>query len=163
MFCSNCGKKIKEDSNFCYKCGFEVGIKLPVLKNNKNIETEAFKNKLDKESRKNQAEINIISKERAEEYLDKLWVLFFFVFLGFIFFKFVNYTEEQETFIALSFIYIGLLAYFVYFSAKVLKEEKLSRWNAVWCILFAPISWIYLYPLITKPLKAVLKKPKIDV
>ncbi len=166
MFCANCGSKIEEDSKFCHHCGTNVGANLSTPQKTKKTEQISKSNTNTENARETmeeyQARTNIGSKEEAKKYLNQLRVLFWIVFLSMVVIRGLS-KSESELAVILLVPYTGLLIYFIIFSVKVLKAEKLSSANALWCILFAPISWLYLYPLMADPLKIILgeKQPPI--
>lgn len=166
MFCANCGSKIEESSKFCHHCGANIGAHLSTPKKSKKTEQISEINVNTDNTRETvieyQAKTNIKSKEEAKKYLNQLRVLFWIVFLSMVVIRGLGESESELA--AILFIpYIGLLIYFIIFSVKVLKAEKLSGANALWCIFFAPISWLYIYPLMADPLKIILgeKQPPI--
>lgn len=166
MFCANCGSKIEESSKFCHNCGTTVGAGLSIPKKSKKTEqvseTDINTNNERETVEEYKEKTNIKSKEEAKKYLNQLRVLFWIVFLSMVIIRGLGESESELAAI-LSIPYIGLLIYFVIFSVKVLKAEKLSGANALWCIFFAPISWLYIYPLMADPLKIILgeKQPPI--
>ncbi|MCU0680133.1 MAG: zinc-ribbon domain-containing protein [Planctomycetes bacterium] len=166
MFCANCGSKIEEGSKFCHHCGANVSVDLPIAKKSKkteqinkiNVNTDNTRETVEEY----QIRTNIKSKEEAKKYLNQLRALFWIVFLSMVVIRGLG--EVESELVAILFIpYIGLLIYFIIFSVKVLKAEKLSAVNALWCILFAPFSWLYVYPLMANPLKIIIgeKEPPI--
>lgn len=166
MFCANCGNKIEESSKFCHHCGTNVGADLSTPKKAKKTEQISKTNVNTDNTRETveeyQARTNIKSKEEAKKYLNQLRVLFWVVFLCMVVIRGLGESESELA--AILFIpYIGLLIYFIIFSVKVLKAEKIPGANALWCIFFAPISWLYIYPLMADPLKIILeeKQPPI--
>ncbi|MDD5043075.1 MAG: hypothetical protein PHD51_00180 [Patescibacteria group bacterium] len=108
------------------------------------------------------ARTDIKHTEQAREYLNRLKVLFWIAFVGSIVLRGLS-ESESELVVIFFILYIGFLVYFIYFCTKVLKAEKLSKANALWCMVFAPLSWLWFYPLITDPLKIILgeKQPPI--
>ncbi len=166
MFCVNCGSKIEDGSKFCHNCGININIDLSTPKNVKKteqvIKTNVKTDNTRESAEEYQAKTNIKSKEEAKKYLNQLRVLFWIVFLSIVVIRVLGELESELVAI-LSIPYIGLLIYFIVFSVKVLKAEKLSSVNALWCIFFAPISWLYIYPLMADPLKIILeeKQPPI--
>ncbi len=162
MFCENCGTKIEEDSKFCYNCGTIVGNNLPILKKVKQVKQhdEIKKTNIGIDNPRGTAEeyltkTDIKNTEEAKKYLRQLKALFWLVFLSIIIIRGLGESESELA--AILYIpYLGLMIYFIYFCVKVLKIEKLPKINALWCILFAPISYLYLYPLMADPLKIIL-------
>ncbi len=159
MFCANCGYKIEEKSKFCHHCG--TGTNIDFINPKKTNKTEQIsKNNVNVDNinevvREYQARTNIKSKEEAKKYLKQLKNLLWMFFLNFILMIFFG--ESESGVAAIFYItHIGLLVYFVIFSLKLLKAENLSRANALWCVFFAPISWLLLYPLMANPLKIIL-------
>lgn len=166
MFCKSCGNKIEDNAKFCGYCGAKNISNLSSLGEEKESINGPYPDKVLNETvEEYQSRTNIKSKEEAAMYLGKLKKLFWGVFLGGIPIRILDsFLRESSAdvlgsiFIVLFIAYLGLSIYFVVFSVKVLKAEKLSPLNAAWCIFFAPISWLYLYPLITDPLKIILGK-----
>jgi hypothetical protein len=108
------------------------------------------------------AETNIKNKEEAKAYLRELRITFWVVFLcGSILYS-LNESDNKLVFLFFIF-YVCFSVYFIYFCFKLLKIEKIPTGNAWFCIIFAPISWLYLYPLLANPLKIILgeKQPPI--
>ncbi|MCK4554743.1 zinc-ribbon domain-containing protein [Candidatus Parcubacteria bacterium] len=159
MFCANCGTKIEENSKFCHNCGNSVINDLPTLKNEKqlNNEVNATTNDTRETAEEYLAKTDIKNVEEAKKYLGQLKALFWIVFLSMVVIRGLG-ESESELAVILFIPYIGLLIYFIYFCVKVLKAEKLPKANALWCVVFAPISWLYLYPSMADPLKIILGK-----
>lgn len=161
MFCANCGSKTEEDSKFCHHCGTNVGADFSTQKKTKKTEqiskTNVNTDNMRETAEEYQTRTNIKSKEEAKKYLNQLRALFWIVFLSM---AVIRGLGESESELAVIFFipYIVLLIYFIIFSVKILKAEKLSGANALWCIFFAPISWLYIYPLMADPLKIILGK-----
>lgn len=132
MFCSNCGAEQPNESKFCQKCGHKI-------------------NRKDQKTR----DLALITKADAKKYLIRLKILFWAVFLSIGVIRALGESKNELAAI-LFFPYLGLVIYFIIFCVKILKAEKLSKANALWCVIFAPISWLYFYPLITNPLKIIL-------
>lgn len=162
MFCANCGTKIENGAKFCHHCGTDVDNNSPTLKKEKQVEQNSeIKKDIKSDNLRETAEeylarTDIKNKDEARKYLNQLRALFWIILLG----RFV--LGESDI---LAILYLGLFIYFIVFCSKVLKAEKLSKANALWCIFFAPISWLYLYPLMTDPLKIILgkKQPPIHL
>ncbi|MFZ4648914.1 MAG: hypothetical protein ACOYMB_04810 [Patescibacteria group bacterium] len=51
-----------------------------------------------------------------------------------------------------------VMVFFTVYASKVIKAERVSNTYAIFCFLFAPISWIWFYPRIMKPLRIILGK-----
>ncbi len=164
MFCINCGSKVEEGSKFCPHCGINFGVEsLISKKENKTEQIDRISIDSIRETvEEYQSRTNIKSKEEAKKYLSQLKAMFWIVSLSMIFMRIIGELESELT-VILFIPYIGLLIYFIIFSVKVLKAEKLSGANALWCIFFAPISWFYLYPLMADPLKIILGKKQPPV
>jgi len=159
MFCANCGNEIEKSSKFCHHCGDKSSIS---KKSNKTKQTEEPRVDVNIDSSREsvdeyQARTDIKDKKEAKRYLIKLRILFWVVFLSMMVIRGVGEVESDALFI-LFVPYIGLLIYFIIFCAGLLKAERLSRLNALWCIFFAPLSWFYVYPLMADPLKIILGK-----
>lgn len=160
-YCANCGSQIEKDSKFCHNCGASVSAELPISKKNEQINVASTDSSRET-AEEYQARTNIKSKEEAKKYLGQLKAFFWIVFVSMLVMRGLGESGSEIVFILLV-PYIGLLVYFVVFSAKVLKAEKLSRASALLCIFFAPFSWLYLYPLMADPLKIILgeKQPPV--
>lgn len=166
MFCHNCGKNISNEANFCHSCG-EKRMIVSVTKNlpdntrsqkikDMPIEKESSDVKLQQpETRESfMARTNIKSVAEATGYLRKLKGLFWLIFISSALVR--SLSEAGSGIFSLMFlVHIGLLIYFIYFCVKVLKAENLPKSNAIWSVVFAPISWFYFYPLIANPLKII--------
>ena len=162
MFCVSCGTKIKDEAKFCYHCGMNIDNSLLILKKEKQAgqNSEVKKDIKSDNSRETAGEYlaktDIKSKDEARRYLNQLKALFWIIFLG------IFVLGESDI---LAILYFGLFVYFIVFCLKLLNAEKLSKANAFWCIFFAPISWLHLYPLMANPLKIILgeKQPPIHL
>jgi len=166
MYCPECGLSLDKNCKFCHHCGVNIGADLLIpqkVKKTKQIgRANVNVDKTRETVEEYQARTNIKSKEEAKKYLKQLRVLFWIVFLSIIAMRGLS-ESESELAVMLVIPYIGLLVYFIIFSVKVLEAEKLSGANALWWIFFAPISWLYIYPLMADPLKIILgeKQPPI--
>jgi hypothetical protein len=166
MFCANCGSKIEKSSKFCHHCGVGVSANLLTLKKESKIK-QISKPSLNTDNLREtleeyQAKTNIKNKKEAKKYLNQLKALFWIVFLSMIIIH--SLSELKSELATILFIpYILLLIYFIYFCTKILKAERLPKSNAALCIIFAPLSWAWLYPLMANPLKIILeeKQPPI--
>lgn len=151
MFCNKCGLELPKNSKFCPRCGLDN--KNPVIEAERITKEEYL------------ARTNIKSPEEAKKYYTRLKILFIgsFVFslLDRVLSDSTNVTESNALlFLLILVLDIGILIYFIIYSIKVLKAEKLSGWNAALCIFFAPLSWFWFYPDIMDPLKIIMGKKK---
>jgi len=160
MLCNQCGLELPKKSKPCPRCG----------SNNKN--TSDHKDKILDTDRITKEEYmaltNIKSPEEAKKYFTKLKKLFIgtFVFSTIMkIFSQVNDNGDINAFFDFIFLVltVTILIYFIVYSVKVLKAEKLSKIYAAFCIILAPISWFWFYPYIMDPLKIILgeKKPPL--
>lgn len=157
MFCTNCGSKLEEGSKFCHCCGTSTKESV-----SSTITGRSDQNRETKEGYLSRTGITL-TKEEAKKYLRQTRSLFWLVFLALLMMRALSLNEEtNDQFLILFFIFLPfyfiLLIYFIFYCTKVLKAEHISRANALWCVFFAPLSWLYLYPLITDPLKIIIGK-----
>ena len=110
------------------------------------------------------SETNIKNKEEAKRYLKELKIIFWVHLISLSFLYSSNESGNESAFVFFIF-YICILGVFIYFCIKLLKVEKIPTGNAWFCVVFAPISWLYLYPLLANPLKIILgeKQPPIRI
>ena len=163
MFCKKCGTKLGEDSKFCHTCGFSI-IAGGGDKKHQRDSSIVEKDKIISRGKLDSPEdymllTNIKSKKEAKRNLDLLILLFWLVFLSGAFIRAME--NEDELLELFSLMYLLLLWCFIYFCIKVLRSLKLSKWNAVFCVIFAPISWLYLYSLMANPLKIILGRKEL--
>ncbi|MDD4290095.1 MAG: zinc ribbon domain-containing protein [Patescibacteria group bacterium] len=169
MFCQHCGVKIEENTKFCHHCGAKTNSNTLQLKKEgakKNIETQGSSINNERETVEEYlSKTNIKNKEEAKKYLNQFRILLWTVFISMVFVRGLNESAPEGS-LMFGIIYLGLLIYLIIFCVKILSVEKQPKINAIWCIIFAPLSWLYLYPLIADPLKIIIgqkqeKKPKI--
>ncbi len=104
-----------------------------------------------------QAKTGIKNVEDARSRLTHLRVLFTVVLATLLLVQGGAEAMSEDTYGLLVIIYIGLLVYFVVYCVKTIKLTKdVTSANAFWSIVFAPISWFWFYPEITKPLKVIV-------
>lgn len=104
---------------------------------------------------------DIKNESEAFGYLSHLTFLFVTVFGGMIAVRALGQLSDEtlspNLYLIIWFAWILYLVYFVYFCVKVINlTKKVTKASAVWSILFAPISWIWFYPELTKPLKIII-------
>lgn len=157
MFCRNCGDKTEEGAKFCHNCGVEIGVSLPISKKEEQTTSSTQLGGLRETAEEYLARTDIKDAGEAEKYLNWIRALFWIVFLSIVVMRGLS-ESDSDLAVILFFPYIGVMIYFIYFCAKVLKAERLPKANALWCVVFAPFSWLYLYPLIADPLKIILGK-----
>lgn len=103
------------------------------------------------------AKTQIKSVHEARSRLTHLRILFAVVFVFIILIRGGAGQIDQDTYFLIWVGYIGLLIYFVVYCVKVIKlTNHVTQTNAFWSIIFAPISWFWFYPEITKPLKIII-------
>jgi len=51
---------------------------------------------------------------------------------------------------------VAIIEFLVFYSG-LLRKLKISQINLIWCFLFAPFGWIYLYVLASKKLNKFIK------
>lgn len=150
MFCKNCGQKqTSTDSKFCHNCG-------------KALETTETASSADQTkistpgmtAEQYMAHTNIKSVDEAKKYLLRLRILFVSVFIGMILTR-AAADIDVDVYALIFWAYLALLVYFVVYCVIVLRAEKISRANAIFTILLAPLSWIWFYPEIVEPLKII--------
>ena len=160
MLCNQCGLELPKKSKPCPRCG----------SNNKNTsgkkDTALDTDRITKEEY--MALTNIKSPEEAKKYFARLKRLFIGTFVSSTIMKIFSYADDSSDLSAFfNFIFfvltITILIYFIIYSVKVLKAEKLSKIYAGFCIILAPMSWLWFYPYIMDPLKIILgeKKPPL--
>lgn len=106
------------------------------------------------------ASTSIKDADEAARYLKRLKILFWSFFWSGIVMQVISEIDTTNSRYAIFYLiamasYFALLVYFTYFCAKVLKKTNRKQYNAMFCFLFAPISWFYYYPYITEPLKII--------
>jgi len=103
------------------------------------------------------AQTEIANAEEAAEYLWNLRAMFIAVFAaryGVYFLGSFGFTSQMIQVYA--FCLGGLCLFFIYYCLKIIRLTKnVTKANAIWSILFAPLSWFWFYPEITKPLKII--------
>ena len=104
------------------------------------------------------ATTNIQSVEQAGHYLLQLRILFSLVFINAIVIQILERTNFQTAYTVCLVYALTVLVYFVYFCRKVIHAEKNTNASVFFCILFAPISWFWLYPSLVNPLKIIMGK-----
>jgi len=156
MSCKDCGARIEGAMKFCHNCGRNVA-------NNSLVSNEREK-KINKEgnvdnSRMTAEEylecIDIESKEEARKYLNRLGLVFWIMIINFIL---LGVSVDWGRALALKFYYIYTVMYIIFigFCVNLMRIERLPRFNAMWCIFFAPLSWFPLYSVLANPLKIIL-------
>lgn len=152
MFCKNCGQKqTSDDSKFCHNCGKglnHIDTITPSSRQTSNATTPRMT------VEQYMARTNIKNVNEAENYLSKLKILFVTVFFGMFLTRYVA-DAYPDIYSLVFLLYLALLIYFVVYCVKILRLEKISRANAIFSILFAPLSWIWFYPEIANPLKII--------
>ena len=99
----------------------------------------------------------IQTPEEAKTRLVHLQELFFAVFGARIFISLSVGFVTLDVYRFLLLAHVTLIVYFVIYCMKVIKLTRdVTRADLVWSILFAPISWLWFYPEITKPLRIIL-------
>jgi hypothetical protein len=96
----------------------------------------------------------------AAAYLNKTKNLFISVFFGIILFRAIDLTADEFLSVELYYlIWVAYLGFYIYFIAhcyKIIKlTKKVTKANIAWSLLFAPLSWAWFYPELTKPLKVI--------
>jgi hypothetical protein len=103
------------------------------------------------------AKTQIKSVDEARSRLTHLRILFAVVFAFIVLLRGGAGQIDQDTYSLIWVAYIALLIYFVVYCVKVIKlTSHVTKANAFWSIIFAPISWFWFYPEITKPLKIII-------
>lgn len=148
MFCTNCGNKLNED-NFCASCGTQI-------KNFNQTDTESLNSsQMTKEEYLNASGVESIDDARKK--LKEIKLLFWGALIIMVAVEFVPEDGSLSTIaLAVLVFYWVYLAFFIYYSAKLLSKLNLSKWSAVLVIFFAPFSWILFYPMMANPLKAMI-------
>ena len=98
---------------------------------------------------------NIKSVEEARGYLTQIRTLFIALTVGMILNK-VTAVAVPGIASLIVLLYIVLLIYFIFYCVKVKKAVKISKVSAIFCVIFAPFSWIWFYPSIANPLKIII-------
>lgn len=111
---------------------------------------------------------NIKSVEDAQKLLNNLKIFFWVTFLWYAaLVYFGEYVPDDGNlgYSLFCFLYIVELIFFVSYCVKVLKAEKISKSDAIFCVILAPISWLWFYPGITEPLKIIIgeKQPPLRI
>ncbi|MDQ5952303.1 MAG: hypothetical protein QG626_430 [Patescibacteria group bacterium] len=103
-----------------------------------------------------QAQTGIASAEEAKRYLGRLKGVFGFIFVYLVAVNLVQTVADEEFLIVFSLVYLVCLAGFVAYCWRVIRlTKKVTQANILFSILFAPISWIWFYPELVKPLKII--------
>lgn len=149
MNCQKCNVELPKNETSCPKCN----------SNNKDLAIES--ERITKEEYL--LRTNIKSIEDASKYHTRLKMLFTgTIIVSTLTRVFANFIEMSNVYALIYLLFfitnISLIIYFIAYSIKVLKAEKISRWNAALCVFFAPISWIWFYPTIMDPLKIIMGK-----
>lgn len=99
----------------------------------------------------------IRNEEEARARLMHLRILFAVVFTSMIIVQGGEDLIDENTYLLFGLGYLCLLIFFVVYCVKVIKLTRdVTSANAFWSIIFAPISWFWFYPEITKPLKIII-------
>lgn len=94
------------------------------------------------------AKTQIQSIEEAKTYLLRLRIFFISVFISMFLVK---------VFSDLFALYLVLLICFVIYCVKLRRLTKdVATTSAIWSVLFAPLSWIWFYPELTRPLRIIV-------
>jgi len=106
-----------------------------------------------------QSSTGIQNKEEAKKYLKTLRMLFW---LTGSLFLLINITSGSNNFAVLMLTTLLILVFIPVFSfhwmycLKVLRATRLATTSLFLLFFFAPLSWIFFYPELTKPLKIIL-------
>lgn len=102
------------------------------------------------------AQTGIASADEARQYLGRLKGLFGFIFVYLVAINVAQTVADEEFLIGFSLVYLGCLVAFVTYCWKVIRlTKKVTQANILFSILFAPISWIWFYAELVKPLKII--------
>ncbi len=98
----------------------------------------------------------IENEDDARNLLVRTNWLFTGVFIAMILSQVANAVMLPEQGVAIGIVYIALLIYLTVHSAQVIKRtQPVNKAWAGFAIIFAPISWIWFYPELVKPLKII--------
>lgn len=105
------------------------------------------------------AATDIKSTKEAQKLLIDIQFLFVSVFVSLIIIKSLIGRINDGIYGLLSLVYLGLLVFFVTECMRVIKLTRLvTKAQAFWSVFFAPFSWFWFYPALTRPLKIILGK-----
>lgn len=105
-----------------------------------------------------QRHTEITSPDEARDYLWKLKISFCLVFIFMIVVQVMNFMgNTNEIFTMMIWLYILSIVMFVTYCSRVIRlTKKVNRADVIIGLVFAPISWIWFYPELVKPLKIIL-------
>lgn len=100
---------------------------------------------------------SIHSVDEAQQLLSNTKIFFWAMFIAFLIVKGAGSSIDSEIFALLWLGDIVLIFFFVLHCMKIIRlTKKVNKTSAVWAIFFAPISWIWFYPDLVKPLKIIV-------
>lgn len=97
----------------------------------------------------------ITSIDEAKSHLLHLRILFIVVFIAPLIRDVL--ISSLLTLLVMTVLYVGLWIYFIVYCVKVTRlTREVTKADAFWSIFLAPISWIWFYPAITRPLQIII-------
>jgi len=159
MFCHNCGNKVHENGKYCGGCGEKiVDITSERVEEQKHIITNESSSKdVSKILKDYLSKTEIKNAQEARALLSQTRIWFWSFFLGSCLLRYIGATSDDDTFTIFLIIYFVLLVLFVRYCMRIIKlTAKVSKADAVWSIFLAPVSWLWFYPDLVRPLKIII-------
>ncbi|MBP9761243.1 MAG: hypothetical protein KBD15_03335, partial [Candidatus Magasanikbacteria bacterium] len=134
MLCPNCSKPVVAHAPACAYCGTPLpqSSYLPQEPRTEIINGQEYKiGPMTKEEYL--ASTRIESAEQAASYLLRIRLLFILVTVNSVIIQLLEEHATQTIYYIGLLVGLGVIIYFVYFCAKVLKACNRERWEAIFC------------------------------
>lgn len=100
------------------------------------------------------AHTSLQSVDEAHSLLNKTRILFIVEFIAIVLMRILATESSYVTYFA---IWLAFTVYFVIHCMQITKKTKaVTKAWAAWAVIFAPISWIWFYPELVKPLHIII-------
>ncbi len=101
-----------------------------------------------------QVRTRISSKKQAEQYLLIVRISYSICALLLL----ATNLATERTVLAIGFLAFLSILWLTILNAFLLGRLKQNQWHAAWTFFFAPWTWFWLYPKVTRPLRIILGK-----
>lgn len=104
-----------------------------------------------------QSKTDIKSVEEARSILSHLQIIFWVAFIWMVALRVGAEIIPYGIYLIVWLGYLSFIIYFIVYCVKIVRLTRaVTKADAVWSIIFAPISWLWFYPELTAPLKIII-------